>query len=179
MTTAEANVSQTFFQNYLEILSSEHTAVDITLVEAHDTLMQSQGNQLSVHGTYSLPTVRELPNPLDPDSFRHQEGESGYDADTQNDPVQLKKADVVKVGVNCEAQPSIKPRVGDAVGSISVFKEEMEGVRNAVEKYRQEQLQLEEQLTRELQEREVQYLFSIEHLFGCTSPNLMPARKCP
>lgn len=159
-------MSHSLFQNYLEILSSEHTAADVTLVEAHDALTQS-------HGSDSPPIGREQPNHLDPDSFQHQKGESRYDVDMQHDPVQLKEADMVKVGLNCETQPSIEPYVGDGVISISVFKEEMEGVKTAVAKYRQDQLQLEEQLTKELQQREVEYLFSIERLFGGKPPSLM------
>ena len=159
-------MSHSLFQNYLAILSSEHTAADVTLVDAHDALTQSQGNRLLVQGTCSPPIGWEQPNPLDPDSFQHQMCESRYDVDTQHDPIQLKRVDVTKVGLNCETQHSIKPYVGDGVGSISVFKEEMEGVKNTMEKYRKEQLQLEEQLTRELKQREVQYSYSIEHQFG-------------
>ena len=150
-------MSHSLFQNYLGILSSEHTAVDVTLVEAHDVLMQSQGYQLLVHGP---PTVRKQPYPLDPDSFQHQNDESRCGTDgnfMQKDLVQLKKADVVKIGLNCETELFVEPPVGDVTGSVSVFKDEMEGVKNAMERYRQEQLQLEEQLTRELQQREVHY----------------------
>lgn len=149
-----AEIAYSVFQNYLQALSKEHTVVDSTLIQAKDALIhQKQEKQ---------------PTPTDFNDTKESRPNQEYVAlsfgSLQDSMIQLHAK-----GNTTESQDKslVMKTTDDGADGIReengyrkfkkdhMFGEEAEEMKSAVEKYKQEQVQLEEQLLQELNQREV------------------------
>ena len=90
-------------------------------------------------------------------SLDSENGHIPYSDLTQNDLhlVQLEEANSSKVSQSCSTEQSILSQDTHKMDCVSEFEEEKKRVRSAMERYKLEQLEKEEQLSRELHQREV------------------------
>ena len=148
------------FQSYLQALSKEHTVVDSTLIQAKDALIQhanqKQEKQLTL--TDFNNTEESRPNQeqvaLSIGSLQDsmiQLHAKGVTTESQDKSLATKTADDGVDGISgCREDNGCRKFKKD-----HMFGEEAEEMKSAVEKYKQEQVQLEEQLLQELNQREV------------------------
>ena len=141
------------FQSYIDTLNNERTAAEKTLLEAHSTLQQRQEEQQALQVPHSSMNTSDN----EQKSPKHLEVAKQIECDYERDPapedlqVQPK---VMKVSENNVEQSVLQSKTG-GTDSVSAFTEETEEVKSTVEKYKQQQSQLEEQLSKKLQQREV------------------------
>ena len=170
-TTFHAELAYSVFQNYLQALSKEHTVVDSILVQAKDVLMQHASQKQGKEPTTSSSFSCGEENAQNREDLEQVEISIDVTDSFQDGIVQLHIQDKEEVDIITECQDissAIKAVDGgvDDIGatredSCRQFKddytsrEEGEEVKSAVEKYQLEQVQLEEQLSRELNQREV------------------------
>ena len=159
-TPLHAEIAYSVFQNYLQALNKEHTVVDSTLIQAKDALIQhanqKQEEQLTL--TDFNNTEESRPNQeqvaLSIGSLQdsmiqlHAKGDT---TESQDKSLVTKTADDGVDGIGgCREDNGCRKFKKD-----HMFGEEAEEMKSAVEKYKQEQVQLEEQLLQELNQREV------------------------
>lgn len=159
------------FQNYLQALSKEHTAVDSTLILAKDILIQHANQKHEKDPTCTSSSFSRLSE----ESAQNQEGleQVALSVEFQDSMTQLhlKDKEVANIA-ETQDKGSATRMIDDGVDDINgcrkdgcedhKFKEEAEQVKSAVEKYKLEQVQLKEQLLQELNQRKVIYTCSMD-----------------
>lgn len=154
----EVDTAYSLFQSYIQTLSSEHRAVDTTLVEAQDTLRhQSQaavGQRSSRDSSQERGELHSAKSSATASQRTLQEckslkEENGFSQERQ---------EVLKECALDGGCSSTHPVLVSEVGSgVHQFREETDEVRSAVEQYSREQQLLEEKLTLEQRQREVHF----------------------
>ncbi len=166
-TPLHAEIAYSVFQNYLQALSKEHTVVDSTLIQAKDALIQHANQKQEEQSTPSSFNNSEenRPNQKDLEQVALSIDVTGS---LQDSMIQLHAKDITE----SQDKSLMMKTADDGVDGISwcredngcrqfkkdqnlMFREEAEEMKSAVEKYKIEQVQLEEQLLQELNQREV------------------------
>jgi hypothetical protein len=146
------------FQNYLQALGKEHTVVDSTLIQAKDALIQHANQKQEEQSTPSSFNSSEENKP-------NQKGleQVALSVDVtgslQDSMIQLHAEDITE-----SQDKNLVMKTADGIREDNgcrqfqkdhMFGEEAEEMKSAVEKCKVEQVQLEEQLLQELNQREV------------------------
>ena len=142
----EDNTAFSVFQDYLRTLSSEHKSVDMTVDEVKDVLVPTGCDQQD--------TSLASPQGDTGDAIEAADNSGVFDRESEViNPTQVGQAQL-----NVDGTSEGRSCLAGGTKRVDEFKEETLEVKTAMERYRMEQLLLEEKLSEEIHRKEVPLL---------------------